>query len=145
MNLELVKIPRRQGAQPFGSDHTGYSFTWFRGISDTDKYTNYRVMLDGVEVARLVTDEMVCLEAYGDAVQYQDAALEIQTFEVRKDHRRQGIGRAVVAELRRQFPDRRLVALSQDEQSDQFWGSGMGWERFVNRDAKCRPAYVQVS
>ncbi len=28
MNLELVKIPHRQGVKPFGSDHTGYSFTW---------------------------------------------------------------------------------------------------------------------
>lgn len=28
MNLELVRIPHRQGVQPFGSDHTGYSFTW---------------------------------------------------------------------------------------------------------------------
>ncbi|ORB03043.1 hypothetical protein BST33_03545 [Mycolicibacter minnesotensis] len=98
MNLELVKIPHRQGVQPFGSDHTGYSFTWFSGISDPDKYTNYRVMRDGVEVARLVTDETVYLEACG------------------------------------------LGALSRDDDSDQFWGSGVGWQRFVNRDGKCRPA-----
>jgi hypothetical protein len=45
-------------------------------------------MLDGVEVARLATDEEAYLAAYGDAVQYQDAALEIQIFEVREDHLR---------------------------------------------------------
>ncbi|KKB99608.1 hypothetical protein WR43_08890 [Mycolicibacter arupensis] len=31
MNLELVKIPHRQGVQPFGPERTGYSFTWFSG------------------------------------------------------------------------------------------------------------------
>jgi hypothetical protein len=55
-------------------------------------------MLDGVQVARLVTDETGYLEVYG------------------------------------------LVALSRDDDSDQFWGSGVGWQRFVNRDGKCRPA-----
>ncbi|WP_164517942.1 hypothetical protein [Mycobacterium sp. P7213] len=55
-------------------------------------------MLDGVEVARLVTDETVYFAACG------------------------------------------LGALSRDDDSDQFWGSGVGWQRFVNRDGKCRPA-----
>jgi GNAT superfamily N-acetyltransferase len=143
MNLELVKVPHGQGVQPFGSDHEGYAFNWHNVISGADKYTHYRVMLDGVEVARLVTDETVYLEHYGEASQYVDAALEIQTLEVRDDHRRQGVGRTVISELMRRFHDRRLVALSQDDDSDKFWGNGLGWKRFENIDAQCRPAYVQ--
>lgn len=81
--------------------------------------------------------------AYGDAARFADTALEVQTLEVHEDYRRQGIGRASVHELMGRFPDRRLVALSNDDESDKFWGEGLGWERYDNSDGLSRPAYVQ--
>lgn len=145
VNVELVQVPYREGAQPFGNEHTGYAFDWCRSLIDPDRTTYYRVLLDGVEVARLETDEKVYLERYGEAARFEDAALEVQNFDVHENHRRQGVGRTAVEQLSRKFPDRRLVALSQDDSSDKFWGCGMGWTRFEKNDGRSRPAYVQPS
>lgn len=143
MNLELVKVPYRSGSLPFDAKRRGYTFDWMLRMGDPSTATYYQVLLDSAEVARIETDEKVYLEYYGDAARFEDTALEIQNFDVHKDYRRQGIGRVAVERLARLFPDRRLVALSQDDDSDKFWGCGMGWTRFDKDDGRSRPAYVQ--
>ncbi len=147
-NLELVQVPHREGAQPFDHECKGYAFNWLKYRSDPDKTIYYKVLLDGAEVARIETDEKVYLERYGDAARFEGTALEIQNFDVHEDYRRQGIGRAAVERLAQMFPDCRLVALSQDDDSDKFWGVGMGWKRYNHKDddgrgPSSRPAYIQ--
>jgi GNAT superfamily N-acetyltransferase len=60
----------------------------------------------------------------------------------RAAHQRQGIGTAVIRALIAEYPDRRLVAFSED--ADQFWAS-LGWARFVNADSSevFRPLFIQ--
>ncbi|RIS84077.1 GNAT family N-acetyltransferase [Mycobacteroides abscessus] len=145
MDVELAEVPYRRDALPFDHRRDGYTFDWRNAMRDPSAAAYYQVLLDGTEVARLETDEKVYLERYGDASRFEDTALEVQNFDVHEDYRRQGIGRAAIEQLARMFPDRRLVALSNDDESDKFWGCGMGWRRFDNIDGRSRPAYVQSS
>lgn len=61
MNLELVKVPYRKYELPF-ERRDGYTFDWCKTMSDPDKTTFYRVLREGVEVARVELDEKVYLE-----------------------------------------------------------------------------------
>lgn len=144
VNVELVQVPYREGAQPFGNEHTGYAFNWCSGMGAPEKESYYRGMLDGAEVVRVRLSETVYLSNYG-MQHIEGVALKIVAFEVRDDRRGQGIGRVTVAELMRQLPGRRLVAFSADGAED-FWSS-LGWERREpprdSRGPDGSPAFIQ--
>ncbi|SHG13316.1 hypothetical protein SAMN05443575_1462 [Jatrophihabitans endophyticus] len=97
---------------------------------------------DGVEVARIELDHDFRGSKHVGAPDLGDAALEIQFMEVAKSYRRKGIGAAVIAILAEQYPDRRLLALS--EEADGFWAS-LGWDRFDFSDGPhhYRPLFIQ--
>jgi GNAT superfamily N-acetyltransferase len=98
--------------------------------------------LEGVEVARVELDHHFGGSLHVGAPELGATALEIQFMEVAASHRRQGIGAPVVERLEDEYPDRRLLALS--EGADEFWAS-LGWERFDYSDGLrlYRPLFVQ--
>jgi GNAT superfamily N-acetyltransferase len=148
MSLELVQVPTHMGVPLFDHERRGYRFNWLRPVRDPGRCAYYQGLRGGVEVARLETDEVVYLDYYAGVPPLRNIALEIEVLDVHEDFRRRGIGRAAVERLARMHPDRCLVALSQDDESDRFWGEGMGWSRYEHKDNDgrrpgSRPAYVQ--
>ncbi|QNJ90997.1 GNAT family N-acetyltransferase [Mycolicibacterium fluoranthenivorans] len=146
MSLELVQVPYRSGTPPFPL-RDGYKFGWRSLMRDPDKATYFEVLRDRTAVARVETDENSYFDCYvGVPSNLRITALEIQLIDVLEQHRRQGIGRAVIEDLSRMYPDRRLVAFSED--ADEFWRH-LGWDRFERRvddpryPSASRPLYVQ--
>lgn len=108
-------------------------------LIDEPHYVN--AMLDGIEVARVELDYDFGGSMHLGAPKLGSAALEIQFFEVAKSYRRQGVGVEVVQRLIARYPDRRLLALSED--ADEFWAS-LGWSRYDYNDGthQYRPLFV---
>lgn len=128
MNLELVTVARRGRYDPPFDDDAGYTYGWWDRWLGIDGDTQYlQARRDGNEIARVMLDERVGIEHYVGTPRLGSVALEIQFIDVRDDSRGRGIGTAVVDSLTRMFPDRRLVAFS--EEADGFWSS-LGWDRF---------------
>lgn len=97
--------------------------------------------LDGVEVARVELDHSFSGSQHVGAPTLGTSALEIQFIEVAKTYRRRGVGAQVVRRLVESYPNRRLLALSED--ADDFWAA-LGWERFDYHDGplQYRPLFI---
>ncbi len=72
---------------------------------------------------------------------------EIFMIEVAVRHRREGIATAVVELVSRRHPGRRILAQSDNEESDLFWDS-LGWDSYRHRDEdrhqlRCRVLFIQ--
>ena len=87
-------------------------------------------------------DSQVDLAHYGDVPLATAPLLEIELIEIAASRRGEGLGRHVVELLCRTYPDRQLVALSED--ADGFW-SALGWIRHDHPDGpdRYRPAFFQ--
>lgn len=127
MEVKLVPVVLRGKYDPPFDGDDGYTYGWWDRWLGGDDSVYVQVLRDGEEVARVMLDETVGIEHYVNTPPLGDVALEIQFIDVRSDVRRQGIGRAVVEQLARMHPDRRLVAYS--EEADEFW-SALGWQRY---------------
>lgn len=92
-----------------------------------------QVLEDGVEMARVELDEDVEIEHYAHVPTIGTERLEIQFIEVAAAACGRGVGTRVVRGLAERYPDRRLLAYS--EEADGFWAS-LGWERFDHPDGE---------
>jgi predicted acetyltransferase len=137
VELELLELDR---TAPY-TQHDGFNADWWRPRAG-DNYTHLQVHLDGVEVARVLLDEVVHIEYYVDTPPLGATALQIELIEVSDKHRRQGMGREVVHRLAQLRPDRRLVAFS--EGADKFWES-LKWRRHKRRvePERSQPLFIQ--
>lgn len=146
MNLEFVSV-QRGGGNKYGlafDEHDGFTEDWWkRRIGDNPQCRFIQVLSDGVEVARIELDERVYTAHYERAPDLGAIALEIQLIEVSDKYRRRGIGKAVVRRLAELYPDRRLVAYS--EEADDFWSS-LDWQAYyrpAERGPKSRTLFIQ--
>lgn len=97
--------------------------------------------VNGVEVARLRVGRLVQPTGYVGVPDLGGDALEIKHLEVAIDARCQRIGTAVIEELNRAQPGRRLVAFSRE--ADGFWEDCLEWERYVDGSGSGVPLFVQ--
>jgi hypothetical protein len=146
MSPRLIHIHRgptddRHAWTPFAPSNE-FNRDWWDSPPYRTKDPHYvRADQEGVEVARLELDHDFQGSQHVGAPKLGASALEIQFMEVAATRQRQGIGATVVRLLQAEYPDRRLLALSQD--ADGFWAS-MGWERFDHRDGprRYRPLFI---
>jgi GNAT superfamily N-acetyltransferase len=142
--VERVAIPDAPSylAEPFELDDD-FEVGWWHGRHfSAERDTYLRVLLDGSEVGRVLMDSQVELDHYGDAPLALASLLEIELIEIAASRRGEGLGRQVVELLCQLYPDRQLVALSED--ADGFW-SALGWIRHDHPDGpdRYRPAFFQ--
>ena len=147
--LELKTIRRgpednRYSWMPF-EPNTNFNAGWWDMppyITDEPWYVHVQVLRGGEEIARVELDDHFPGSLPLGAPKLGAQALEIQFIEVVPRHRRQGVGKEVIAALSAANPDRRLVALS--EGADNFWAS-LGWDRYDYSDGShhYRPLFVQ--
>ncbi|GAA1765299.1 hypothetical protein [Luedemannella helvata] len=151
MSLTLVELKRPAGERhwfPFTDEEAGLGFThqwWYNNpIHPGFRGVFLRVLENDIEVARVELDNEVRIDHYADVPSLGATALEIQFIEVHSDHRRRGIGHAVIDLLRNRYPGRRLVAFS--EGVDGFWSS-LGWRRHLHANPEdapyFRPLFIQ--
>lgn len=125
----------------------GFNERWWdhQGRHYFDNARFLAAFVDTEEVARIELDEKVDpVEYVRDSLLGNDL-LEIQLIEVRGELRCSGLGTKVVAALAAKFPNRRLVAFSED--ADGFWAS-LGWSRHLHQtdcepNPRYRPLYMQ--
>lgn len=145
MNLEFVTVQRGSKYELAFDEHDGFTADWWnRRIGDSPQYRFIQVLSDGVEVARIELDEKVYTALYEGAPDLGAIALEIQVIEVSGKYRRRGVGKAVVHGLAELYPDRRLVAYS--EEADDFWSS-LGWQAYyrpAERGPKPRTLFIHA-
>ena len=126
MDLEFVAVSRdgrEKWAPPF-DEHDGFNDGWWNmtmGEAPTSSYL--QVFRNGTEVARVELDDDTDISHYAGTPDLGEAGLRIVFFEVSDEHRRQGIGTAVIRHLAELHPDRRLIAFSE---ADDFW-SKLKW------------------
>lgn len=151
VHITLVEIDRPVGDRfwfPFNYEEAGRGFTltwWYRRpVYPDSRSTFLRGLEAGDEVARIELDDGVGINHYAGVPHLGSTGLEGQFIEVHADHRLRGIGHAVIDSLYERYPDRRLVAVSED--ADGFWSS-LGWDRHVHADPEqarfYRPLYIQ--
>ena len=151
VHITLVEIDRPVGDRfwfPFNYEEAGRGFTltwWYRRpVYPDSRSTFLRGLEAGDEVARIELDDGVGINHYAGVPHLGSTGLEVQFIEVHADHRLRGIGHAVIDSLYERYPDRRLVAFSED--ADGFWSS-LGWDRHVHADPEqarfYRPLYIQ--
>jgi hypothetical protein len=146
MSLTLVELDRPAGARkwyPFTYEEAGLGFNraWLGGPAYPDFESIFlRVLENNNEVARVHLHNGVGIDHYADV----PTALEIQFIQVRNGYCGLGIGHAVIDLLHSRYPDRRLVARSED--ADRFWLS-LGWHRHLPADPeearRRRPLFIQ--
>lgn len=132
----------------FDESYEGFNERWWdhrgRHYFDNAVFLTVRDSVD--EIARIELDQEVDPGEYVGARRLAGPPLlEIQFIEVRADLRCRGLGSAIVEALANLYPDRRLVAFSED--ADGFWSS-LGWARHLHRsdqepNPRYRPLYVQ--
>ncbi|MET8907615.1 GNAT family N-acetyltransferase [Micromonospora sp. NPDC004551] len=127
-------IEKRRGPEaewfwfPF-ADNDDFNPTWWshRSLYGESRYSLLEVRSDGLEVARIELDTEVTFDHYLGTPHLDGTALEIQLIEVAASQRRRGIGTKVLHALATRYPERRLVASS--DEAEGFWAS-LGWTRF---------------
>lgn len=105
----------------------------------------YAVRDGGEQVARLELD-LKPHRSYWEGSDYPlpmdgPDVIEIQFIDVRLAHRGRGIGTAIVHWVAEQYPQRQMLALS--EEADGFWQS-LGWELIAPDDGRSRPMYASL-
>ncbi len=151
VSLTLVELERPEGERhwfPFTDEEAGLGFTpqwWYKNpVSPGSQHVFLRFVENDIEVARVELDNEVRIDRYADVPALGATALEIQFIEVHRDHRRRGIGHAVIGLLHHRYPDRRLVAFSHGV--DGFWLS-LGWRRHLHANPDdapfFRPLFIQ--
>ncbi|MEU4594831.1 GNAT family N-acetyltransferase [Micromonospora aurantiaca (nom. illeg.)] len=128
---------------PF-AENSDFSPSWwdYRSIDGVKSYALLEVRQGGVEVARIELDPGVVIDHYLGTPELGNAALEIELIEVAESHRRRGIGTKIIGALASRYPERRLLAFS--EEADDFWAS-LGWTRYDHPEGPQlnRPLYIQ--
>lgn len=106
-----------------------------------DESSWWSLVQDGVEVARLELGQDVYCEQYLDLPDIGPDRLQIQLLEVAAPARRNGIGRGAMNLVAERFPDKRLMAFS--EEADAFW-ERLGWLRCDHPDGPThhRPLFI---
>jgi GNAT superfamily N-acetyltransferase len=139
MNIVELELFAPNSTAPY-TQHDGFNADWWRPRAG-DNLRHVQVRRDGVEVARVLLDEVVHIDYYVDTPPLGATALQIELIEVSGKHRLQGIGREVVRRLAQLHSDRRLVAFS--EGADEFWQS-LGWQRHERRidPESCQPLFI---
>lgn len=130
--IELFEHLRPAGVgryewQPYAEDSNFTRHWWHRLWDLGDRYSLWSASQSGVEVARVELDQEVSYNHYDRVPDLGPGVLEIDFFEVSATMRARGIGRAVLHLITERFPDKRLVAFS--EEADGFWSS-LGWKRY---------------
>jgi len=139
---EPVDLELRDRMAPY-TQHDGFNPDWWKPRIGNN-YRHLQVRRDGVEVARVMLDEVVHIDYYVGTPPLGARALQIELIEVSSKRRRAGIGRQVVHRLAQLYPDRRLVAFS--EGADEFWES-LEWRRHERREdaERCQSLFIQPS
>jgi GNAT superfamily N-acetyltransferase len=132
--LELIERRRgradRYSWTPFEPSEDFNHDWWDRPPYGEDDPWYVQALRAGDEVGRVkFQDRKMSLRGYGVDPQLAANALDIGLLEVSGACRREGIGRQIVRGLEAQYPDRTLVAFS--EQADHFWAS-LGWDRYAH-------------
>lgn len=131
----------RYAWDPYPHD-THFTRDWWHRTWDLGtRYSLWSVHRAGEEVARLELDTEVYYDHYTGVPELGPGILEIDFFEVSSRARGQGVGTATVDLLAQHFPERRLLAFS--EEADRFWQS-LGWARYDHPDGPSfyRPLFV---
>lgn len=146
MNLILQDVRREPGSDryvwtPFEMNEEFNGDWWDSPPHSTDDPHYVTAILGGVQVARVELDHNFRGSSHFGAPRLGATALEIQFIEVAKSHQRQGVGAGVVRGLLERYPDRRLLALSED--ADGFW-AGLRWNRYDHHDGPhlYRPLFI---
>ncbi|MFC7530162.1 hypothetical protein ACFQV6_15950 [Actinoplanes sp. GCM10030250] len=147
--MEFVFIEKRPGPdedrygwEPF-AESDEFSRDWWRHQFDPeDPYILLEVRLGEVEVARLDLEPGVVIDEAYATPELGTTTLEIGFFEVAQSQRRRGFGTVIMLGLHVRYPDRRLLAFSQE--ADEFWAS-LGWRRYDHPDGPDahRPLFMQ--
>lgn len=128
---------------PF-AENDDFSPSWwdYRSIDGNRSYTLLEVHQGGVEVARIELDPDVAIDHYLGTPELGNTALEIELIEVAESHRRRGVGTKIIRALAFRYPERRLLAFS--EEADDFWAS-LGWTRYDHPEGPQlnRPLFIQ--
>jgi hypothetical protein len=127
--------------QPYAEDANFTHHWWHQAGELGSRYSLWSASRRGLEVARIKLDQEVSYDHYERVPDLGPRVLEIDLFEVSSAVRGQRIGRSVIHLVAEFFPERRLVAFS--EQADGFW-SGLGWTRYDHPDGfpAYRPLFV---
>lgn len=130
--IELIEHKRPSGVglyewQPYADDGTFTHHWWHRLWDISDRRSLWSANQNGHEVARINLDQEVSYEHYDRVPDLGPNVLEIDFFEVSSAVRKKGVGRSVLQLIAERFPDKRLVAFS--EEADAFW-SGLDWSRY---------------
>ncbi|MET8282979.1 hypothetical protein [Micromonospora sp. NPDC005174] len=129
---------------PF-AENNDFSLSWwdYRSLDGDKSYTFLEVRQGGAEVARIELDSDVMIDHYVGTPELGNSALEIELIEVAEPQRRRGVGTKIIRGLVSRYPDRRLLAFS--EEADDFWAS-LGWTRYDHPEgASYRPLFIQTS
>lgn len=130
---------------PFADDND-FSPSWwdYRSIDGDKSYTLLEVRQGGVEVARIELDPGVVIDHYLGTSELGNSALEIELIEVAESQRRRGVGTRIIRALVSRYPERRLLAFS--EEVDDFWAS-LGWTRYDHPEGPRfnRPLFIQTA
>lgn len=143
--LELVVLDQVEDFfMPFDLTVEGFHDDWWDdrvGRVDTGHYDWLSFVDQGEEVARAEIDYDATLGGDYTGPPFPRDVIDVTFIEVRKDRRRNGIGRAVMAHIVDRYPGRVLIAFS--EEADEFWSS-IGWYRRprVDGDTNYRPLFV---
>lgn len=136
MTLELIEAtPKPTDSRywvPF-DDLSGFTSEWWNKSQRlTERGSTYLKAIEGsAEVARLQLDDDLYLDNWRlDDVELEGPVLRIQYLEVRLPDRGRGVGTSAVGLLEARYPDRHLMALSEN---DAFWDS-LGWSRHTHID-----------
>jgi GNAT superfamily N-acetyltransferase len=106
----------------------GFNDAWWSRVPYATSAPHFVTFSVGsTEIGRVELDHNWSGSLHMNAPRLGAEALEIQLIEIAQDHRREGLGAAVVRRLAEEFPERRLLALS--EEADSFWSS-LGWDRY---------------
>ncbi|MBF4587941.1 GNAT family N-acetyltransferase [Curtobacterium sp. VKM Ac-2887] len=129
---------------PFDLTIEGYTNRWWdlRRSRIGDSHYDWFVFDEGgTEVARAEADPDARIESDYVGLTTPRDVVDVIFFEVRSEYRRRGIGTDAAALLVDQYPDRDLIAFS--EQADEFWtSSDWSLHQRVDGDRAYRPLFV---
>lgn len=146
MHLEVIELRRgaeedRYRWEPFDHDD-GFTEDWWHGrvpMIDDPWFVSAR--LDGEVVARVELCDAADFDCYDTGSLLAAGGVEVVFLEVSTARRGQGIATRLIREIATMYPERQLVALS--EEADDFW-TFLGWHRVdrVEDSMHYRPLFI---
>lgn len=146
VELKILKQIRDYDS-PFERGTSGFDDGWWHGRAEKvgddslGAITYLQLCLNGIEIGRAEVGPWDLSDSY---LGFEETVKvwEIQFIEIRKEYRNQGFGIEFVRLLTESFPDRPLIAYS--EEADDFWVSA-GWHRCPGNDGETmgnRPLFI---